>query len=111
MTVFIFILNIIFKMSKIFFIRLFIALLTIYTVYTAGRIDHKQYDLDSAPKDLVWCGNNRESVLVLTELDSLYKSEDKGFTWKKLNDLLTNTGKDQLEENENEVRRINKINF
>jgi hypothetical protein len=69
----------------------------------SGEIEHKQYDLDSPPKDLVWCGPNRESVLLLSELDSLYKSEDKGFTWKKLNDILTTTGKDQLEENENEV--------
>jgi hypothetical protein len=71
--------------------------------YPSGSIGHRQYDLDSAPKDLVWCGTNRDSVLLLTESDSLYKSEDKGFSWKKLNDLLTNSGKDLLEDNENEV--------
>ena len=85
-----------------------ICTLLILFLYVSGSgvIEHKQYDLDSPPKDLVWCGPNRESVLLLSELDSLYKSEDKGFTWKKLNDILTTTGKDQLEENENEVNKI-----
>ncbi len=85
---------------------LFIAFLLLFAFsQAAGEIEHRRYDLDSAPKDLVWCGPNRETVLLLTELDSLYKSEDKGFTWKKMNDILTNTGKEQLEENENEVNK------
>lgn len=83
--------------------KLIIALLLLAYTMSSGTIEHKQYDLDATPKDLIWCGPNRESVLVLTEADSLYKSEDKGFTWKKLNDILTTTGKEQLEENENEV--------
>jgi hypothetical protein len=73
------------------------------TVTLAGNVETKQYDLDSEPKDLIWCGPNRDIVLIVTEMDSLYKSEDKGFTWKKLNDIITNTGKATLEENENEV--------
>lgn len=72
-------------------------------ILTAGEVEHRRYDLDSVPKDMIWCGPSRETVLIITELDSLYKSEDKGFTWKKMNDILTNSGKEQLEENENEV--------
>jgi hypothetical protein len=91
-------------MSKLNLFITFILLLILKYSSTFGIIEHRQYDLDSAPKDLVWCGNSRDSVLLLTESDSLYKSEDKGFTWKKLNDVLTNTAKDQLEESENEVK-------
>ena len=83
--------------------KLFLLLLFFSLVYSAGTVEHRQYDLDAPPKDLVWCGVNRDTVLLLTEVNSLYKSEDKGFSWKKLNDIFTNTGKDQLEENDNEV--------
>jgi hypothetical protein len=89
--------------------KLIIALLLLTYTISSGTIEHKQYDLDAPPKELIWCGPNRESVLLLTEADSLYKSEDKGFTWKKLNDILTTTGKEQLEENENEVKKYSKF--
>jgi hypothetical protein len=72
-------------------------------ILSSGKIDFKQYDIDANPKDLVWCGPNRETVFVLTELNSLYRSDDKGFSWKKMNDIMTNTGKQELEEHENEV--------
>jgi hypothetical protein len=68
-----------------------------------GNIELKQYDIDSQAVDLVWCGHNRETVFVQTELNSLYRSDDKGLSWKKLNNILINKGKDQLDENENEV--------
>lgn len=83
--------------------KLIIALFLFYTIQSAGNIETKRYDLDSQPKDLVWCGNNHEKVLVITEMDSLYRSDDKGFIWKKLNDVLTTSGKAELEEHENEV--------
>lgn len=73
---------------------------------TRSSVEYKQYDLDSSPRDLIWCGQAKDTVIVLTELNSVYKSDDKGFQWKKLNDIFTNTGMEQLEEHENEVRLI-----
>lgn len=32
-----------------------------------GNVDYKTFDLDSSPKDLVWCGSTRDTVFVLTE--------------------------------------------
>jgi hypothetical protein len=75
----------------------------------SGNIGTKKYDIDAAPKDLVWCGTSRETVLLLSENNSLYRSDDKGFNWRLLNGILTSTGKDQLEENENEVIYNKKI--
>jgi len=77
--------------------------LLIASIISAGTVEFKQYDIDANPKDLVWCGPSRDSVLVLTELNSLYRSDDKGFTWKKLNDVILNTGRLELDDNENEV--------
>jgi len=91
-------------MLRIRNIILIVALFNLLSdVYTAGNIETKKYDLDAAPKDLVWCGSSRETVLLLSENNSLYKSDDKGFNWRLLNGILTSTGKDQLDENENEV--------
>lgn len=70
----------------------------------SGNIDVKNYDLDSPPKDLIWCSESKDIVLTLTENNSLYRSDDKGFSWRLLNGILTHTGKKELEDNENEVR-------
>lgn len=86
-------------------LHLFLLFLTLITFsLCAGTVDQRQYDLDADAKDLVWCGPSRDIVFILTELNSLYKSEDKGFTWKKMNDIMSNSGKETLEENENEVK-------
>ena len=89
--------------AKIFLTVLGLLSLTIYQC--AGVVDFKLTDLDSPPLDLVWCGSGHETVLVLTETNSLYRSDDKGFSFKKLNDVLIHTGKQELEENENEVNK------
>lgn len=95
-----------FEKKSLVLIATFISFIS-YTI-APGTIDTKKFDVDSAPKDLVWCGTSRETVLLLTENNSLYRSDDKGFNWRLLNGILTSTGKDQLDENENEVKiRLN----
>lgn len=74
-----------------------------------GTVDYKSFDLDSAPRDLVWCGSTRDTVFVLTETNSLYKSEDKGFSWKKLNDIMNHTGKEQLDPDDSEIGKVSEI--
>lgn len=86
--------------------NILIILLMIGSIFSSGKVDFKQYDIDAHPKDLVWCGPNRDTVLVVTEMNSLYRSDDKGFTWKKMNDVMTTTGKQELEDHENEVNLI-----
>lgn len=90
---------------------LFTAYITLFIIQKmlSGSVDYKSYDLDSTPKDLVWCGSTRDTVFVLTETSSLYRSDDKGFSWKKLNDIMTHTGQEQLEENDNEIGKVSEI--
>jgi len=80
-----------------------IQILTIISYIFCGEIDTKSYIIDSPLKEMIWCGDSRETVLVLTETNSLYRSEDKGFNWRPLNGILTHTGVNELEDNENEV--------
>ncbi|MCQ2819130.1 MAG: hypothetical protein MJ252_17850, partial [archaeon] len=91
----------------------FILLLSFFLFFSFcfcdGEIEATKYELDSSPKDLVWCGNNNEYTLLLTETNSVYRSDDKGMHWKKLNDIFINTGKDELEENENEIGKVSQI--
>ena len=80
------------------------ALFFISTAYSAGNVDYKLFEIDSNINDMIWCGTSQDTILALSELSSVYKSNDHGFTWKKLNDIFQHTGKQELEENENEVK-------
>ena len=73
------------------------------------KIDINSYELDSSPKDLRWCGAGNKIAFMLTLDNSLYKTEDKGKHWKKMNDLFTNLGKEELEEKETEVGKVSSI--
>ena len=86
--------------------KVFLFLLLSSVILSTGTIDYLKYDLDSAPKDLIWCGHSSENAIVLTELNSVYRSDDRGLHWKKLNDIFTNTGKDELDDNENEIGKV-----
>lgn len=89
-------------------IKIFLILHLESLIFT-GTVDYQSYILDSNPKDVVWCGSSSESVLVLTEMNSLYKSDDKGFSWKKLNDVMVHTGKQELEPEDNEIGNVSEI--
>ena len=82
--------------------------ITINLVFTSDTPNFKRNELDSSISDIMWCGNNREVIFALTELSSVYKSEDKGFSWRKLNDIFHSKATLELEPNENEVKKINK---
>lgn len=36
----------------------------------------------------MWCGQNNEAILVLTEGGVLQRSRDRGLTWKKMQSYL-----------------------
>ena len=97
-------LNIFYLLKSNLLLILFISIL--FSSISTGNVDYKSYELDSTPKDLLWCGSTREVVLILTETNSLYRSEDKGFTWRLLNDILLSKGKDELDPDENEIGKV-----
>jgi hypothetical protein len=96
--------------TKLFWFSL-ISLITILLPITksAGVVDFKLTELDSPPLDIIWCGSSRDTVITLTVNNSLYRSDDKGFSFKKLNDVLMHTGKQELEENDNEIGKVSRI--
>jgi photosystem II stability/assembly factor-like uncharacterized protein len=71
-----------------------IALLGIYTVHassSADSVDYHKFELDSSVRDIMWCGNKNEAILVLSEKGSVYRSRDRGTTWKKLQNVFKKT--------------------
>ena len=80
--------------------------LQISHVTSLGIVDFKLLEIDSNIVEIVWCGHKQDSIIVLTELTSIYKSNDHGLTWIQLNNSFPNTGNPKLEKDNKEVRQI-----
>lgn len=48
------------------------------------QIDYNKYEMDSTVQDMMWCGKDNEVILVQTLKGSVYRSRDRGSSWKKL---------------------------
>jgi hypothetical protein len=48
--------------------------------------------MDSLVRDIMWCGSNNDVILVLSEKGSVYRSRDRGYSWKKLQGLIGKVG-------------------
>ena len=44
--------------------------------------------MDGLVRDIMWCGSNNDVILVLTEKGTVYRSRDRGYSWKKLQGLI-----------------------
>jgi hypothetical protein len=56
------------------------------------KIDYNRYDLDGPVADMMWCGAKNEVILVLTELGTVYRSRDRGGSWKRLQQVMSQVG-------------------
>lgn len=65
---------------------------------TLGEVGTKFTIVDSPVDDMIWCEENKDIVLALTEKQSLYRSVDKGYTWLKLSNQLQKQGYLELDE-------------
>jgi hypothetical protein len=74
-----------------------------------GKVEYAHSEIDSNIKEIIWCGESSNILLAISDKNSLYQSDNKGFMWRKMNDLITHTGKTELEDNENEIGKVSKI--
>jgi hypothetical protein len=58
----------------------------------ASTIDYQTFELDGHVHDVLWCGDNNESILVHTDDGTVYKSHDRGANWKRLKSILQKQG-------------------
>src|SRR5689334_9399251 len=59
--------------------------------------------IDSELVDVLWCGKDRESVVVVTELGNVYHSNTSGMNWYKKKGILLNTAKKHVSDDEDVI--------
>ena len=58
----------------------------------SAAVDFQTFDLDGQVHDLMWCGYNDEVILMHTNDGTIYRSRDRGMSWKRLQSLLAKQG-------------------
>ena len=56
------------------------------------NIDFQYFEMDAEVEDMMWCGQENEAVLVKTKEGSVYRSRDRGATWKRLHGEMKKHG-------------------
>jgi photosystem II stability/assembly factor-like uncharacterized protein len=74
-----------------------------------NMIDYNKYELDAPINDMMWCGNSNEVILVLTDVGTVYRSRDRGATWKKLQNVMSQVGNEVKDQNQNVSNFRNKL--
>ena len=65
-------------------------------VWALARVDTVEYqvvELDSPVQDSLFCGSEEDIILVLTMKNSVYRSENGGFSWRQLREILVREGR------------------
>ena len=65
-----------------------------------SNIKHVENRFDSKVESLTYCGKNKQIMFLKTEKKTIFKSEDRGFTIKKINNLFTLSASTELIDNQ-----------
>ena len=60
---------------------------------TSDRVEYQLVELDSPVQDSLFCGTDLDVILVLTLKNSVYRSENGGFAWRQLKEILVRQGR------------------
>jgi predicted patatin/cPLA2 family phospholipase len=75
------------RQTSIDYIAIVLLSAALCIVSTQAKIQAKATILDSAVSDVAWCSAEDDAqdkmIVVLTEDGSVYRSQDKGFSWNK----------------------------
>jgi hypothetical protein len=55
-------------------------------------VSFQSFEINGPLDDILWCGKANEVILVHTTAGTIYRSRDRGDSWKKLSQLMANTG-------------------
>ena len=58
----------------------------------SAAVDFQTFELDGEVKNLLWCGNNDEIILLHADDGTVYRSRDRGNSWKRLKALMQKYG-------------------
>jgi photosystem II stability/assembly factor-like uncharacterized protein len=54
----------------------------------SDKVSFQVFEIDSSLVDIMWCGNTNEVILVQSESGTIYRSRDRGESWKKLHSYM-----------------------
>jgi len=54
----------------------------------------------------MWCGNTNEVILVQTQEGTIYRSRDKGDSWKKMHSAMQQTGLSALDVGQTDLGKV-----
>jgi photosystem II stability/assembly factor-like uncharacterized protein len=74
------------------------SLLSQVAAVNSDKVNFQIFEIDSPLSDIMWCGNTNEVILVQTEKGTIYRSRDRGDSWKKLHSLMHSTGMSVVDE-------------
>jgi hypothetical protein len=55
---------------------------------SSDKVSFQIFEIDSPLLDIMWCGNTNEVILVQSEAGTIYRSRDRGDSWKKLHSIM-----------------------
>ena len=64
----------------------------------SDKVSFQIFEIDSPLSDIMWCGNTNEVILVQSEMGTIYRSRDRGDSWKKLHSMMHSTGMSVVDE-------------
>ena len=64
----------------------------------SDKVSFQIFEIDGPLLDIMWCGNTNEVILVQSEAGTIYRSRDRGESWKKLHSIMHQTGLSVIDE-------------
>lgn len=62
------------------------------------KVSFQIFEIDGPLQDIMWCGNTNEVILVQTDAGTIYRSRDRGDSWKKLHSYMHQTGMNVIDD-------------
>ena len=67
----------------------------------AAKVEFSQSSIDAPLLDITWCGlGNSQTILILTDKGTVYRTTDEGQKWDKLKDDFHKTAKSTIKDEE-----------
>merc|ERR1719473_2559655 len=73
-------------------------MVNVVNAVNSDKVSFQIFEIDSPLLDIMWCGNTREVILVQSEKGTIYRSRDRGESWKKLHSIMHQTGLSVIDE-------------
>jgi phage pi2 protein 07 len=71
-------------------------------------VDFQTFELDGQVHDMLWCGSNDEIILVQSSDGTVYRSRDRGLSWKRLKSLMMKHAGQVADENQ-DIGKVHKM--